>query len=90
MSDHCGKYSDNKSSSKTFDRDTSFIHKATRGGEGEDSSSPKPDWAGGRTARKPGVDPDLSYTNSGFGNRKEKKLAVIDFESGGSGCSTGR
>jgi hypothetical protein len=71
--DYCGKYSENKSSSKTFDRDTSFFNKATRGGEGEDSSSPKyPDWAGGRTARKPGVDPDLSYTNSGPGSRKDK------------------
>ena len=73
MSDHCGKYSENKSSSKTFDRDTSFIDKATRGGEGEDAGRPQyKDCAGGRSARQPSVDPDLKYTNSGFGNRKEK------------------
>jgi hypothetical protein len=73
MSTFTGRYSDNKSNSKTFDRDTSFIDRATRGGEGEDSSRPRyPDYAGGRTADQPNVDPDLSYTNSGPGSRNSK------------------
>jgi hypothetical protein len=69
MSTYSGKFSDDKANSKTFDRDTSFIDRATRGGEGASSSKPSyPDWAGGRT----GKTPDLKYTNSGGGNRKEK------------------
>jgi hypothetical protein len=72
MSDFTGKYSDNKGSSKCFDRDTSFIDRATRGGEGASSSKPSyPDWAGGRTG-KSNIDPNLKYTNSGGGNRKGK------------------
>jgi hypothetical protein len=72
MSTFSGKFSDDKSNSKTFDRDTSFFNKATRGGEGASSSKPSyPDYAGGRTG-KTNIDPDLSYVNSGPGNRKEK------------------
>jgi hypothetical protein len=66
--DHTGKYSDDKSSSRTFDRDTSFFDKATRGGEGESSSRPNhPDYAGGRTAKKPNVDPALRYSGGNDG-----------------------
>jgi hypothetical protein len=72
MSTYSGKYSDDKSNSKTFDLDTSFFNKATRGGEGASSSKPSyPDWAGGRTG-KTNIDPNLKYTNSGGGNRKGK------------------
>ena len=73
MSTYSGKYSDDKSNSKSFDRDTSIC--TPRGaGEGKDAGA-RPqyeDYAGGRTARKPNIDPDLSYVNSSPGNRKEK------------------
>ena len=38
-----------------------------------DTKSPSyKDFAGGKSAKQPKIDPDLDYTNSGGGGRKEK------------------
>ena len=41
-------------------------------GDRGDKTPSYPDWAGGRTAKSPKIDPNLDYTNSGDGGRKEK------------------
>jgi hypothetical protein len=60
-------YTEDNVSSKSFDRDTSFF-KPPRAAEGDGDTKKQPDYAGGRTARKPTADPDLDYVNSGKGS----------------------
>jgi hypothetical protein len=60
-------FTEDKVSGKSFDRDTSFF-KAPRAAEGDGDARKLPDFAGGRTARKPTADPGLEYTNSGKDN----------------------
>jgi hypothetical protein len=58
MSDKCGNYS---GSGKNPLSDSSIRENGDKG----DRTPKYPDYAGGRTARKPGLDPDLAYVNSG-------------------------
>ena len=60
-------YTEDNVSSKSFDRDASYF-KPPRAAEGDGETKKQPDWAGGRTARKPTADPGLKYTNSGEDN----------------------
>jgi hypothetical protein len=57
-------YTEGDVSSKSFDRKKDFL-KPPRAAEGDGETKRQPDWAGGRTARKPDADPNLEYTNSG-------------------------
>jgi hypothetical protein len=63
-----GAYSADRGDASAFKPDTSFFDDATRAGEGESSSRPKyPDYAGGRSAKKPNVDPGLRYSGGNEG-----------------------
>ena len=61
MSDKCGNYS---GSGKNPLSESSINENGDKG----DRTPKYPDYAGGRTARKPGIDPDLKYVNSGSDN----------------------
>ncbi len=65
MSDYTGKFTDKKGNDSCFERDKDAFDKAA---EGDGETKKQPDWAGGRTARKPTADPGLKYTNSGEDN----------------------
>ena len=65
MSTYSGKFSESKGNASCFDRDTSVCKPSRNAGT---KPTGYPDYAGGRTARKPGIDPDLEYVNSGSDN----------------------
>jgi hypothetical protein len=68
-----GAYNTDRGDGSCFEPDKSFFKGVNRAGEGSGKKNPShPDYAGGRTAGKPNVDPDLEYVNSGPRNRKEK------------------
>jgi hypothetical protein len=65
MSTKCGNYA---GSGKNPLSESSINENGDRG----DSAPSYKDYAGGRTARKPDIDSDLSYTDSGPGSRNSK------------------
>jgi hypothetical protein len=62
MSTKCGNYS---GSGKSPLSESSIRE---NGDKGDRTPKNYPDYAGGRTAGKPGIDPDLKYVNSGDDN----------------------